>query len=156
LPVGRSPSLHIHTVTPKDVLYRIYRGANPAKFTCSERGNRFDPLPPPWAETRVLYAASSPEAALSETVLRWHDRVAPEANVLLSRSQFEGRQLVGLTWNVPLDILDLTGFGMKALGELVDNALPEGIFLSDRASYGLTRQWAAWLRSAYPHAAGIR
>jgi RES domain len=155
-PVGQPATLHFHTLTPDDTLYRIYRGADAAQFCITTGNNRFDPLPSPWNATKVLYAGSSKEVAISETVLRWHDRVGDGAKIILARSQLAGRQLVGLRWNHPLRLLDFTGFGMKALTELVGDARGEDIFLSDASQYSLTQKWGAWFRSAYPDAVGLR
>jgi hypothetical protein len=155
-PVGQLATLHFHTLTPDDTLYRIYRGADPAQFRITAGNNRFDPLSSPWDATKVLYAGSTKEVAISETVLRWHDRVAAGAKIILARSQLAGRQLVGLRFNRPLRLLDFTGFGMKPLAELVGDARAEDIFLSDASQYSLTQQWGAWLRSTYPDAAGLR
>jgi hypothetical protein len=153
---GRSASLHFYTLRSDETLYRVYRGADAAQFRIGAARNRFNPLPVPWNATKVLYAGSSREAAISETVLRWHDRVDPAAKIILARSQIEGRQLVGLRWDQPLQLLDFTGFGMQPLAELVEDGQAEGIFLSDASHYILTQQWGAWFRSAYPNAAGLR
>jgi hypothetical protein len=130
-PVGQPATLHFHTLKPDETLYRVYRGGEPAQFTITSTNNRFDPLSVPWNATKVLYAGSSREVAISETVLRWHDRVDPTAKVILARSQISGRQLIGLRWDRPLRLLDFTGFGMKTLAELVGDGQPEDLFLSD-------------------------
>jgi hypothetical protein len=155
-PVGKSATLHSHTLNPHETLYRVYRGTDPAVFRRSSTNNRFDPLPAPWDTTEVLYAGSSREVAISETVLRWHDRTDPSARVILARSQIAGRQLIGLKWDRPLQILDFTGFGLKPLSELISDGRAEDIFLSDASQYGRTQQWGAWFRSTYPDAAGFR
>jgi hypothetical protein len=155
-PVGQSATLHFHLLTPDETLYRIYRGADHARFRITTGNNRFDPMPAPWNATKVLYAGSSKEVAISETVLRWRDRVDEPSEIILARSQIAGRQLVELRWTRPLQLLDFTGFGMKPLAELVSDGNAEDIFLSDASQYGRTQQWAAWLRSKYPDAAGLR
>jgi hypothetical protein len=143
-------------LTPDETLYRVYRGADRAQFRVTTGNNRFDPMPAPWDATKVLYAGSSKEVAISETVLRWHDRVGDPGEIILARSQIAGRQLAGLRWTHPLKLLDFTGFGMKRLAELVGNGNAEGIFISDASQYGRTQQWAAWFRSTHPDAAGFR
>jgi hypothetical protein len=45
---------------------------------------------------------------------------------------------------------------MKPLAELISDGQAEDIFLSDASYYDRTQQWAAWFRSAYPDAAGLR
>jgi len=151
-----SGTLRLHTLTPDDSLYRICRGSDPVSFSLSSRGNRFDPLASPWHASKALYAASSPEAAISETVLRWQDRIGAGGKILLSRSQITGRTLVGLQWGRPLEVLDFTGFGLKALAELVTEGRAEDIFLAGAASYGRCQHWGSLFRSAYPNAAGFR
>lgn len=153
---GHSATLHFHTLTPDETLYRVYLGADPAQFRITTGNNRFDPLSPPWAATKVLYGGSSKEVAISEAVLRWHDRVDDGAKIILAHSQIAGRHLVGLRWNRSLRLLDFTGFGMKPLAELVSDRRADDIFLSDASQYGSTQQWAAWFRSQYPDAAGFR
>jgi len=153
---GHSATLHIHTLTPDETLYRVYRGAEPVQFRITAGNNRFDPLPAPWAATKVLYGGSSKEVAISEVLLRWHDRVGDAGRIILARSQIFGRQLVGLRWDHPVRLLDFTGFGMKPLAELVSDGQAEDIFLSDASHYARTQQWAAWFRSKYPDAAGLR
>jgi hypothetical protein len=113
-------------------------------------------LPAPFETTRVLYAGSSAEVAISETVLRWYDRVSPESSVILSRSQFAGRKLVALTVDRPVPLLDFTGFGVKPLHALVRSGIAEGIFWCDRSGYPLTQQWAAWFLSHHPAIGGFR
>jgi len=60
----------------------------------------------------------------------------PAARVILARSQIAGRQLIGLKWDRPLQILDFTGFGLKPLSELISDGRAEDIFLSDASQYG--------------------
>lgn len=154
-PVGKHATLHFHTLTPNETLYRVYRGVDAVQFCTTASSNRFDPLPLLWNHTKVLYAGSSKEVAISEAVLRWHDRVADPAAIILARSQIAGRHLVTLRWNQPLQ-LDLTGFAIKPLAKVIDDGRAEDIFLSDASQYGVTQQWGAWFRSMYPHAAGLR
>ncbi len=153
---GQSATLHFHALALDETLYRVYRGADPAQFRVTSDNNRFDPLPPPWTATKALYAGSSREVAISETVLRWHDRVGDAAKIILARSQIAGRQLIGLRWDHPVRLLDFTGFGMKPLAELISDGRADDIFLCDASQYGSTQHWAAWLRSTYPDAAGFR
>jgi hypothetical protein len=153
---GAAGSLQRHVLTPSERLYRVFRGASPIRFGLAGRPGRFDPLPAPWASTQVLYAASTREAAISETILRRQDRVGPGSSIMLSASQIAGRQIAQLGWNAPVEVLDFTGFGLNALAELMDDAPPESLFLADRAGYPMTQAWGAWFRSACPGAAGFR
>ena len=106
------------TLAPGTSLHRIYRGVEPVRFTRTRGANRFDPLPVPWAATQVLYAGSSPEVAISECVLRWHDHFTPGATLILEHSKIAGRSLVELRLRRGLTLVDLTGFGSRALRHL--------------------------------------
>jgi hypothetical protein len=44
------------SLAPHTPLYRIFRGPEPVRFSRTPTANRFDPLPDPWQDTRVLYA----------------------------------------------------------------------------------------------------
>jgi hypothetical protein len=143
-------------VEPDTALYRIFRGSDPAHFSRARGANRFDPLPDPWQATQVLYAGSTPEVAISETVLRWHDSFAPGASLILERSKIQGRQLIQLRPRNALTVVDLTGFGLARIASLTAPAAPDQLFLANRAHYGNTQAWGAWLRSQLPHAAGFR
>jgi RES domain len=137
---GHSATLHFHTLTPDETLYRVYRGADSAQFRITTGDNRFDPLPSPWNATQVLYAGSTREVAISETVLRWHDRVGDAAKIILARSQIAGRQLVGIRWDHPVRLLDFTGFGMKPLAQLVGHA--HGPYLTRTRQSSWAMRWA--------------
>jgi hypothetical protein len=144
------------TLAPNSSLHRIYRGIEPAKFSRTAGANRFDPLPDPWAATEVLYAGSTAEVALSETVLRWHDRFTPGISLILERSKIAGRLLIELRLNRVVELIDLTGFGLGRVAGLTAPAVPDHLFLANRAHYPATQAWGAWLRTQLPLAAGFR
>jgi hypothetical protein len=144
------------------VLWRVYRGSEPLQFGVSTRagGNRFDPLPTPWDTTRVLYAATSPEAAIAETLLRWHDDVGAGAHVELERSRFEDRYLTEVRVTRELNVIDLTGFGIAPVQATLDadrgGHRAEDIFQCSSASYETTQAWGSWFRDQKPQADGLR
>ena len=148
--------LLITTLVPGTPLHRIYRGPGPAKFTRTRTANRFDPLPDPWASTLVLYAGSTAEVAISESVLRWHDRFTPSAPLILERSKIVGRSLVELRLRRELTLIDLTGFGLARIAALARPGKPDQLFLASQAHYGDTQSWGGWLRTQLPSAAGFR
>jgi len=82
-------------LTPDETLYRVYRGADRAQFRVTTGNNRFDPMPAPWDATKVLYAGSSKEVAISEPSCAGTIRVGDPGEIILSRSQIAGRQLAG-------------------------------------------------------------
>lgn len=144
------------TLAPGTSLHRIYRGVEPVRFTRTRGANRFDPLPVPWAATQVLYAGSSPEVAISECVLRWHDHFTPGATLILEHSKIAGRSLVELRLRRGLTLVDLTGFGLARIAALAAPHKPDQLFLASRAHYDTTQSWGGWLRTQLPSAAGFR
>jgi len=144
------------SVAPDTALYRIFHGSDPAGFSRTRSANRFDPLPDPWQDTQVLYAGSTPEVAISETVLRWHDGFVAGASLILERSRIEARQLIQLRPRHGLTVIDLTGFALARIVPFVAPAAPDQLFLANRAHYAATQAWGAWLRTQRPDAAGFR
>ena len=144
------------SLAPHTPLYRTFRGAAPVHFSRTRRANRFDPLPDPWQDTQVLYAGSSPEVAISETVLRWHDGFVAGAPVIVERSRIQGRSLIQLRPRTALNVIDLTGFGLARIAPFTAPAAADQLFLANRAHYATTQAWGSWLRTQIPHAAGIR
>lgn len=142
-------------------LWRVYRGSDPTQFSISTApgGNRFDPLPSPWASTRVLYLATAPEAAIAETLLRWHDDLNAGAVVEIARAQIAGRSLIELTAQRALTLIDLTGYGLAAVQATVAAGgsahRAEGITQCSSASYGTTQGWGGWFRDQVPEADGF-
>lgn len=143
-------------LAPDTALYRIFRGPEPARFSRTRSANRFDPLPDPWQDTQVLYAGSTPEVAISETVLRWHDGFVAGAPLILDRAKIQGRCLIQLRPRSALSVIDLTGFALARIAPFTAPAAPDQLFLANRAHYAATQAWGAWLRSQQPHAAGFR
>lgn len=154
---GVHHDLAVEQISPSDALYRVYRGADPTRFgRRTAGGNRFDPLPSPWGNTRVLYAGSSPEVAISETILRWQDQICCDDPIILPPSAFTERRLIQLRVRKPVTIIDMTGFGLGNLLPLTAPTLPDHIFVSNRSQYSRTQAWGAWFRTQLPSAAGLR
>lgn len=122
------------SVAPATALYRIFRGTNPVRFSRTRSANRFDPLPDPWQDTQVLYAGSTPEVAISETVLRWHDGFVGGAPLILERSRIEARQLIQLRPRCALSVIDLTGFALARIAPFAVPAAPDQLFLAPGAA----------------------
>jgi hypothetical protein len=149
----------------------FWEGQDPLKFGRSKRGNRFDPLGAPWATTNVLYAGTSAETAIAETLLRWQGQITPDERLILSEAeQLKPRRLAYLAPTRPLSLIDATGLGLSRIEEVVTTVMarPEhhtrehgpkpiadDIFQCGADEYVLTQQWAAWFRTQCPKADGI-
>jgi hypothetical protein len=152
---------------------RLFReGRDPLQFRPSRYGNRFDPLPAPWATTNVLYSGTSLEAAIAETLLRWKGQLVPGERIILSEAaDLQTRRVARFVPNRELTVIDATALGLARIEEVVTAVvnLPEhspawsrrskpiadDIFQCGADEYTLTQQWGAWFRSQHPRADGI-
>lgn len=158
---------------PED-LVRIHKSSRPALgFSIAPGGNRFDPLAPPFETCKVLYAGTTLEVAIAETVLRWRDQFKAGAAIELStETKLRGRRVARFRPRRPLKIIDATGVGLDRIQAVVDAtiALPEhqpdwatrpppladDIFLCRADEYATTQAWGAWFRSKCPDADGLQ
>jgi hypothetical protein len=147
----------------------FWKGCDP--FTFTQGGHRFDPLPPPWIDTQVLYAGTSVETAIAEVLLRWHGQIVPGDPVMLSESrQLQDRRVARFICHRPLQLIDATGLGLARIEAAVTEVLKlpehaawaarakpiaEDIFNCDETEYALTQQWCGWLRSQCKKADGL-
>lgn len=168
-------ALNVESIdTNPDLLVRLHwRAASPLGFRISARKNRFDPLDRPFETTRVLYGGTTLEVAIAETVLRWHDQVAPGARIELSNdAQLRDRQVTYFLAKRPLTLIDATGVGLSDIQLAVDQTIArpehqaewsarprpraEDIFLCSSNDYPVTRAWGAWFRRQRPEADGLQ
>ena len=149
----------------------FWNDQDPLEFKISPRGNRFDPLGSPWEKTRVLYAGTSLETAIAETVLRWHSMLVPGKRVTVSEAgQLRDRRVARFKPIRKLNLIDATGLGMSAVEKAVTEviALPEhtqwqtppkpvadDIFQCHADEYLQTQEWGGWFRSQHPDADGL-
>lgn len=168
---GCPPAPKIPTVRPlavarvttnPDELWRVAKEGQELSFYVSKRpgGNRFDPLPAPDSGVGVLYMATSPDAAMAEALLRWHDDVEAGARVELERSRFESKKIYGVGLKRALNLVDCTGLGVAALQQTLAISAPPGwkaedIFQCSSLHYASTQQWAQWMRHQVPAADGL-
>ncbi|MFJ5926209.1 RES family NAD+ phosphorylase [Kitasatospora sp. NPDC092948] len=127
-------------------LYRLHasrRGAaefNPNPAHCLYGGGRFD-------ATRCdrfgfLYAASTPESAVCESVLRSVPFDPAGAPRLVPRAAVRGRRLSFLRPTADLDLVSLmTGRDLAAVAQ--DSWLVQ----AEAAEYPFTRDWGHWIRA---------
>jgi hypothetical protein len=141
----------------------FWDGAEPLRFGVSKNGNRFDPLPPPWEHTRVLYAGTSLETAIAETVMRWHGNIRPGDPVLIAAtSQLVPRRVARFVSKRKLAVVNATGFGMARIEAAVaasnpapSELLADDIFNCSASCYSETQAWGSWFRTQRPDADGL-
>lgn len=155
-----------------DDLVRLHWRGNPALgFSIAKRGNRFDPLGSPWESTRVLYAGTTLEVAIAETILRWHGQVKGPVE-LSNQTQLRDRQVARFRPSRQLTVINATGLGLNPIQRAVDQtvALPphasawasgpaplaDDIFQCPASEYATTQAWGAWFRSQCPDADAIQ
>jgi len=151
-------------ITPNPAeLWRVAKQGQQLSFYTSKKpgGNRFDPLPAPDTGVGVLYLATSPDAAVAEALLRWHDEVEVGTNIELERSRFENKKIYRMGLTRSLNLVDCTGLGVAILQQTIDASAPQGwraedIFQCSSAHYAQTQQWAGWFRAQEPDADGVQ
>lgn len=172
-PATVSVALSTETLRPdSDDLVRLHWRGNPALgFSIAKRGNRFDPLAKPWETTQVLYAGTTLEVAIAETILRWHGQVGAPVE-LSNEAQLRDRQVARFRPSRALTVINATGLGLNPIQRAVDQtvALPEhapawtgrpapladDIFQCPPTEYATTQTWGAWFRSQCPDADGLQ
>jgi hypothetical protein len=172
-PATVSVALSTETLRPDpDDFVRLHWRDNPALgFSIAKRGNRFDPLAKPWETTQVLYAGTTLEVAIAETILRWHGQVKGPI-VLSNEAHLRDRQVAKFRPSGALTFINATGLGLNPIQRAVDQtvALPEhapawtgrpapladDIFQCPPTEYASTQAWGAWFRSQCPDADGIQ
>jgi RES domain len=168
-----SVALHTELLAPDpdDFVRLHWRGNPPLGFSIAKRGNRFDPLGTPWQTTRVLYAGTTLEVAIAETILRWHGQVKGPVE-LSNETQLRDRQVARFRPSGELTVINATGLGLNPVQRAVDEtiALPQhasawvskpapladDIFQCPHTEYATTQAWGAWFRSQCPDADGIQ
>jgi hypothetical protein len=152
LPCGRLDPAHIGTVTwaPRN-LWRVYaRQRSSLAFNGSRQGSsRFSPVECDGLVVPVLYAGTTVEVALMETVL--HDAPPHTAGYQLWLDhRTERRQVAVIRTTADLCLADLSTLGLRRLGlsrtDVIDCC---------KTGYALTRGLATWIYANCPHAQGI-
>ena len=149
---GRLDPAKISMIDPAPpLLWRVYpRRYGVDGFNGTRLGNaRFSPLEVAGAIVPTLYAGSTLDVALMETV--WHDAPTPSHGFhLVLKEATEPRRVGSLKPSAALHLVDLTTVGLRRLGlarcDVID---------SDQVDYPITRQLSAWLYENKPDAQGI-
>jgi hypothetical protein len=132
-------------------LWRIYSPTfGPADFNATSRGNsRFSPIEYGGAIVPTLYAGTTVEVALMETVL--HDAPAHSAGFVLTLdARTERRRVAQLLPVADLQFADLSTLGLRRLGLTRADVID-----CDKSGYPATRQLAHWVYASCPGAQGI-
>lgn len=136
---------------PARALWRVYPQAyGPAGFNPTNKGNaRFSPIEHAGAIVPTMYAATTVQAALMETVL--HDAPTPSAGFILTLDPVaEQRRIAQLHTPGPLQLADLSTVGLRRMGLERSDVLD-----SDKPHYPMTRQLAAWIYAQCPDVHGL-
>jgi len=158
---------------PDELVRLHWRGKAPLGFSKARRGNRFDPLGTPFDPTNVLYAGTTLEVAIAETVLRWHGQLAAGTAVELSNAtHLKDRQVARFRPSRPLKVIDATGLGLDRIQAAVNATvslpahtadwasrpppLADDIFQCAADEYPTTQAWGAWFRAQCPDADGLQ
>lgn len=132
-------------------LWRVYAQVHgPVGFNKSNRGAaRFSPIEHDAATIPTLYAATSVQAALMETVL--HDAPHPCAGFILTIDPAKDLRLIcRLQMTAPLTLADLSSVGLRRLGISRSDVVE-----SDKTFYPVTRQLASWIYANCPDVQGL-
>jgi RES domain len=138
---------------PPTDLWRVHVGKYSAKqFHPGGSGNaRFSPISDSGGKAiPTLYAASSVEAALMETV--FHDVPTPPGDYILDLARLDEELIcISVIRSIrSLLLVDLSTKGLQRLGlkrvDLIDTPV---------RAYRLTRDWAAWFHRVSPKAQGL-
>jgi RES domain len=132
-------------------LWRVFAEVHgPAGFNATNRGNaRFSPLEHAGAIIPAMYAATSVQAALMETVL--HDAPIPSAGFILTLEPAKDpRRVVRLLPSMPLKLADLSTVGLRRLGLSRSDVID-----SDKTHYPDTQALAQWIYAACPDVQGM-
>ena len=133
------------------LLWRVYpRRYGVDGFNGTRFGNaRFSPLEVAGAIVPTLYAGSTLDVALMETV--WHDAPNPSHGFhLVLKEATEPRRVGSLKPSAALHLVDLSTVGLRRLGLARADVID-----SDPVSSPVTRQLSAWLYENKPDAQGI-
>ena len=132
-------------------LYRVRFGPlsfNSAAATNPYKGGRFDS---PDGSYTYMYCASTPSAAVAETLLRYVPGSGVETPTIVHEKNIVGSGLVRIETCRPLQLIDLTGQGFHKIGQTDD-----WLTSCEADQYPQTRHWANALREWVPEAHGLK
>lgn len=133
------------------LVWRVYpRTYGPAQYNPSPASNaRFSPFEHAGALVANLYAATTVQAALMETVLRNVPR--PSAGYILPLiPATEVRRIAQLRTTQPLKLADLSALGLRRLGLNRSDVIE-----CDKTGYPDTQRLAQWVYARRPEVQGV-
>jgi hypothetical protein len=134
-----------------EIMYRVHDAQYAVdSFNPSPLGNaRFGPIRDSAGNViPTLYAATSPQGALMETV--FHDVPNKPGFKQVSVGRLEGKLSSTLIFLSDFQLIDLGRIGLRRLG-----VHPHNLIDTTKAHYPETRKWAESLYTAYPQAEGL-
>jgi hypothetical protein len=134
-----------------EIMYRVHNTVYAVdSFNPSPLGNaRFSPIHDSAGEViPTLYAATTPQGALMETV--FHDVPYKPGFKRVSVSRLEGKLTSTLVFMPNFELIDLSKVGLRRLG-----VHPHDIVDTTKTHYPETRKWAEQLYTQYPQAQGL-
>ena len=134
-----------------EIMHRVHDAVYAVdSFNPSSLGNaRFSPLRDSSGQViPTLYAATSPQGALMETV--FHDVPYKPGFKRVSVGRLEGKLSSTLVFQPDFQLIDLGKIGLRRLG-----VHPHELIDTTKAHYPETRKWAESLYAAYPQAQGL-
>ena len=134
-----------------EIMYRVHNEAYAVdSFNPSPLGNaRFSPIHDSAGEViPTLYAATTPQSALMETV--FHDVPYKPGFKRVSVSRLESKLISTLVFIPNFELIDLSKVGLRRLG-----VHPHDLVDTRKTHYPETRKWAEQLYTQYPQAQGL-
>jgi hypothetical protein len=134
-----------------EIMYRVHDAVHAVNsFNPSPLGNaRFSPIRDSDGKIiPTLYAATSPQGALMETI--FHDVPYKPGFKRVSVSRLAGKVSSTLIFQSNFQLIDLGKIGLRRLG-----VHPHDLIDTTKAHYPGTRNWAERLYTAYPEAQGL-
>lgn len=134
-----------------EIMYRVHDAVYAVdSFNPSPLGNaRFSPIGDSAGNViPTLYAATTPQGALMETV--FHDVPYKPGFKRVSVGRLEGKLSSTLIFLSDFQLIDLGKIGLRRLG-----VHPHDLIDTTKAHYPETRKWAESLYGAYPQAQGL-
>jgi hypothetical protein len=150
-PPARSLDAKLMSWGESEIMYRVHDAQYAVdSFNPSPLGNaRFSPIRDSAGNViPTLYAATSPQGALMETV--FHDVPYRPGFKRVSVGRLESKLSSTLIFLSDFQFIDLNRIGLRRLG-----VHPHNLIDTTKAHYPETRKWAESLYAAYPGAQGL-
>jgi RES domain len=150
-PLAESLDAKLITWGAGEIMYRVHDAVYAAdSFNPSPLGNaRFSPIRDPSGSViPTLYAATTPQGALMETV--FHDVPYKPGFKRVSIARLAGKLSSTVVFLLDFQLIDLGKVGLRRLG-----VHPHDLIDTTKAHYPETRKWAESLYAAYPQGQGL-